>query len=212
MVVFTPHCCLQAVSLKMAPSVGTEGKMYIPRTDGRREASICQGLAHSSTCGHVFLMTSSNKYVEKHLHTGEERKVKAGGICTYNKYKWGSTSEEKPDMPRKQSVIYPVLSGGSRLSGVSLLLTQGLMWSQEKHVGGFLTSFSLFEIAVKPEMRLLYPFWVWILREETEFSSASNRFMIFLRHLIALGKADLSCRRWQKDWSVSSVYPCYPVL
>lgn len=91
MVVSTPHSYLQAVSLKMAPTVGIDGKNYIPRTEGRWGASSCQGLGRWSTCGHVLSMTSSNKYPEKHLHTDEERKVMAGGVCTYNKLKckWG---------------------------------------------------------------------------------------------------------------------------
>ena len=56
-VVSKPHYSLKAVSLKMAPTGGTVGRTYIPRTGGRGEDPL---LAQVQLKGHS-VVTSSNR-------------------------------------------------------------------------------------------------------------------------------------------------------
>lgn len=51
--VSAPPCSLKAVSLETASTVGTVGRMYIPRTGEGKGASSWLGPVHRSTSGHM---------------------------------------------------------------------------------------------------------------------------------------------------------------
>lgn len=62
--VSTTHCSLKAPSPKLAPSVGTVGRMSIPRTGEEVRCLRLSGSmdVHRLTGGHVSAKTSSNMF------------------------------------------------------------------------------------------------------------------------------------------------------
>lgn len=54
------HCSPKTMSLKIAPTVGTLGRTYIPRTEEGWGASIWLDPILGSTSGNILLITSSN--------------------------------------------------------------------------------------------------------------------------------------------------------
>lgn len=72
----TPHCFFKAVPLKMVPTVGPVGRMYIPRMGRRWGVFDSLGPACNSTSCHLHSMTSSNMVREFRFYDNLKKRYK----------------------------------------------------------------------------------------------------------------------------------------